>query len=63
MTVGHPRWLLDLIADDVRRTYREPEFRYVYADYLAIRKLRPLLTPEQKQELQDLHGRVHGRTR
>jgi hypothetical protein len=29
MTMGHPRWLLDKIADDVRRTYPEPEFRYV----------------------------------
>jgi hypothetical protein len=28
--MGHPRWLLDKIADDVGRSYPESEFRYVY---------------------------------
>jgi len=34
--MGHPRWLLDLIADDVRRTYPEPDFRYVYEKALGL---------------------------
>ena len=49
--MGHPRWLLDLIADDLHRTYSEPEFRYVYEKSLKLTAWGRLPVEEVRPEV------------